>query len=126
MRDEKEKILTVTINDCEVQTFKASGAGGQKRNKTSSAVRVIHHPSGARAESSESRSQYENKRTAFIKMVNSIEFRSWLYAVTRNLKTPREIEEQVEREIHDPRVTITEVKAGKDRWKIVNPDELVG
>ena len=38
----REKILTVTIHDCEVQAFRAGGPGGQKQNKTSSAVRVKH------------------------------------------------------------------------------------
>ncbi len=42
----REKILTVTIHDCEVQTFRAGGKGGQNQNKVSSGVRVIHHPSG--------------------------------------------------------------------------------
>ena len=44
--------------------IRASGPGGQKRNKTSSAVRITHEPSGISAIANESRSQAENRRRA--------------------------------------------------------------
>jgi len=43
---------------CEVDLYRASGPGGQKRNKTSSAVRLRHLPSGLRVIAEESRSQH--------------------------------------------------------------------
>src|SRR5947209_18351124 len=46
---------------CEVDTYRASGPGGQKRNKTSSAVRLRHEDSGLSVIAEESRSQHENK-----------------------------------------------------------------
>lgn len=49
---------------CEMDTFRASGPGGQKRNKTSSAVRLRHQPTGVSAEADESRSQHENRARA--------------------------------------------------------------
>lgn len=49
------------LRDCEVDTYRASGPGGQKRNKTSSAVRLRHRPSGLAATATESRSQHENR-----------------------------------------------------------------
>src|SRR5271156_6285910 len=48
----------------EVDTYRASGPGGQKRNKTSSAVRVRHPASGLIVIAEESRSQHENKAKA--------------------------------------------------------------
>lgn len=119
----REKIFSVSIHDCEVQTFRAGGKGGQNQNKTSSGVRVIHHPSGARGESREERSQLQNKKTAFTRMVNTPTFKSWLYAVTNNLKTPSQIEAEVKAELEDPTKTITEVKDGKG-WRAVDPSEL--
>jgi protein subunit release factor B len=71
-------IFSVTIHDCEVQTFRSGGPGGQHQNKTSSGVRIIHHPSGARGESREERSQLQNKRSAFRRMVESGVFRMWI------------------------------------------------
>ena len=52
------------LSQCEVDTYRASGPGGQKRNKTSSAVRVRHPPSGLIVIAEESRSQHENRERA--------------------------------------------------------------
>jgi hypothetical protein len=52
------------LAQCEVDTYRASGPGGQKRNKTSSAVRVRHPPSGLIVIAEESRSQHENRARA--------------------------------------------------------------
>src|SRR5438128_8572068 len=52
------------LAQCEVDTYRASGPGGQKRNKTSSAVRIRHPPSGLIVIAEESRSQHENRARA--------------------------------------------------------------
>ena len=52
------------LAQCEVDTYRASGPGGQKRNKTSSAVRLRHPPSGLIVIAEESRSQHENRARA--------------------------------------------------------------
>src|SRR6266480_6697616 len=52
------------LSQCEVDTYRASGPGGQKRNKTSSAVRIRHLPSGLIVIAEESRSQHENRARA--------------------------------------------------------------
>ena len=52
------------LHQCEVDTYRASVHGGQKRNKTSSAVRLRHLPSGLLVIAEESRSQHENKAKA--------------------------------------------------------------
>jgi hypothetical protein len=54
----------VLLSDCDVDTIRASGPGGQKRNKTESAVRLRHRPTGLIAIAEESRSQAENKARA--------------------------------------------------------------
>ena len=64
--------VDVEINpaDIEFQTFRSSGAGGQHINKTESAIRVIHRPSGVIVECQEERSQFKNKEKA-LKMLYS-------------------------------------------------------
>lgn len=52
------------LAQCRSEAFRGSGPGGQHRNKTSSAVRLTHEPSGLSAVASESRSQRENRRRA--------------------------------------------------------------
>src|SRR5256885_7886786 len=59
---------TQLLAQCEVDTYRASGPGGQKRNKTSSAVRLRHPPTGLIVIAEESRSQHENRARALRRM----------------------------------------------------------
>lgn len=52
------------LGQCDVHLYRASGPGGQKRNKTSSAVRLRHQPTGLTVTAVESRSQHENRARA--------------------------------------------------------------
>ena len=61
------------ISDLEFQTFKASGPGGQHRNKVETAVRAIHRPSGITASATDSRSQHQNKQNAIRKIATKIQ-----------------------------------------------------
>ena len=60
------------LSECEVDTYRASGPGGQKRNKTSSAVRLRHVPTGLLVIAEESRSQHDNKAKALQRLRRAV------------------------------------------------------
>ena len=112
---EKELLFTVTAKDCRWDYYRGSGAGGQHRNKTNSAVRCTHIASGAVGQAEDSRSQHDNKRLAFARMGRSDKFQKWARLeacrVTGKLK---EIEDWVDREM---KVSIkVEKKSKEGRW----------
>ena len=74
----RTKVGTVTAKDCVWTYFRAGGKGGQSQNKTDSACRVVHEPSGAVGESREHKSQLQNRRAAWTRMAESDEFRKWV------------------------------------------------
>jgi len=65
------------LAECQVHFYRASGPGGQKRNKTSSAVRLRHDPTGLTVVATESRSQHENRARALrrLRMAMALQLR---------------------------------------------------
>lgn len=117
---EKELLFSVTAKDCEWSYTKGTGKGGQKKNKTSSAVHCMHRPSGAHGYSEASRSQHDNKVEAFEKMFKTEKFQSWIKLESaRRSGLLIEVEENVRKELRKVKV---EVKMD-DIWVEVDKDD---
>lgn len=97
MDPEEQKLL----DECEVQTYKSSGSGGQHVQKTDSAVRLIHRPTGLRVTSQQERSQYLNKKICLEKLAKKLENLAKKRKKRIPTKKPRAAKEKVLKEKHE-------------------------
>lgn len=99
----REKVFSVTIKDCRVDTFRAGGKGGQNQNKRSTGVRITHPASGAVGEARDGRGQLQNKRSAFERMAKSDTFQAWVRRVVAGRPS---LEERVDEMMKDENLRI--------------------
>lgn len=118
LEPKKQLLFSLTARDFEWDYIRGSGKGGQKKNKTSSAVRCRHISSGALGYAEDDRSQSKNKKLAFKRMSETREFKSWIkLEIARRTGELLEIRDRIEKEVENPAVTKVEVKDETGKWK---------
>ncbi len=119
--------VDVDINpaDLTIQTYRSSGAGGQHINKTESAIRIIHNPSGVVVECQEERSQFKNREKA-MKMLYSKLYEAKLNARDSQIAEERRIQvgtgdrsERI-RTYNYPQSRVTDHRIGLTLYKLDN------
>lgn len=111
----RELLFSVTAKDCRFDYYRGSGAGGQHRNKTESAVRCTHLASGAVGQAEDHREQPRNKKLAFERMAKSKKFQGW--ARIEACRVTGKFAEIVERVDQEMRVNLrVDRKDENGRW----------
>lgn len=99
----------VTKKDIRIEFYRGSGKGGQHRNKTDSACRMTHIPTGITAQAEDQRKQNQNKKICFKRLAAKLVPLMKAAAVTNNFEPNKE---RV-RTYHEPRQTVKDHRTGK-------------
>jgi protein subunit release factor B len=111
----KTLIKSVTKKDFTLQFFRCGGNGGQKVNKTSSGVRIIHKESGSVGECRNNRSQHQNLKEAFKRLTESPKFKLWINKIAYEYNLGKTVEQKVE-EMCNPGNIKIEVVGEDGKW----------
>lgn len=115
-QDNREKATILSAKDLQISYFCGSGKGGQARNKVASGVMIRHEESGAMAKASDSRSQDENKQSAFQRLLKTPQMRFWIQKKLYEIKQQETVEESVDRELKSESHLRYEVKNDSGQW----------
>jgi len=101
---------TVRKEDLRIDYYRGSGKGGQKRNKTSSACRITHIPTGIYAQAEDERYQNRNKKLAFKRLVEK------LVPLMKKINKTQEhnISKERIRSYNEPRQQVKDHRTNKD------------
>lgn len=114
----KTKLFSIPRKDLELEFFRAGGNGGMKQNKTSSACRITHIPSGAVGESRDERQQTANRRLALERLTSSPIFVAWVRVQAAMIEQGyRDLDQKVDQMMVDDNLQVelgVDCKRGED------------
>lgn len=123
--DQRERVTIVSKKDLDVSYFCGSGAGGQARNKVATGVQIQHRESGAIGRASDTRSQHENKKLAFKRLVKTPQMKFWIAKKVYEIKQGETIERTVEDSMKPENMKF-EIKNAVGQWEEVNDTYFSG
>ena len=92
--DGRELTIAALKDEVELTAYRASGPGGQHKNKTESAIRLTHLPTGITVIAREHRSQIKNRALAWERLIQKLEARRRKRKPRIPTRTPRAVKEQ--------------------------------
>lgn len=102
------------LAECRVETFAAGGPGGQHQNRTESAVRLVHEPTGIRVVARDERSQHRNKAVALTRLRRALEVHNHRPELRKDTRVPRR-ERRKRREQKARRSAVKRLRRPPDR-----------
>jgi len=122
MATKRELVFSVTASDCDWSYTRGTGNGGQKKNKTNSAVHCTHRASGAHGYAEDHRSQHQNRSLAFERMAKTKKFEDWRHLEFLK-RTGQEavIQDNVERQMRKIKVEVKD----DGLWKEVDKNAIL-
>ena len=118
-------LFSIGPADLQVDTFRCGGHGGQNVNKRDTGVRIVHKESGATGQSCDERTQLQNKKIAFNRMVESDTFKKWHKRKVAELMGLIAKAKEETNKAMNPRNIKIEVQAN-GKWVEVTEEELQG
>ncbi len=116
-------LYSLSKKDFKLEFFRSGGKGGQHQNKTSTGVRIKHPASGAVGECRETRSQHQNKKIAFERLIKTPEFQKWhKIQSARALGLAIDAEKWAEEQMKPENLRIEIRKDG--RWSEIKPEDI--
>ena len=116
-------LYSLSKKDFKLEFFRSGGKGGQHQNKTSTGVRIKHPASGAVGECRETRSQHQNKKIAFERLIKTPEFQKWRKIQSaRALGLAIDAEKWAEEQMKPENLRIEIRKDG--RWSEIKPEDI--
>ena len=98
----REKVLTLTKKDFEISWYSGTGGGGQHRNKHQNCCRITHKETGIKAISQDYREREQNKKQAFLRLINNPKFNKWFkIQVARALMGKDEWDKEIKRKVDE-------------------------
>lgn len=123
--EERELVTILSLKDLDVSYFCGSGAGGQARNKVASGVQMRHEESGATGRASDSRSQHDNKKSAFKRLLADPRMKFWLARRVQEVRMGETLEAQIAKETTTENLKY-EIRNAAGQWEQVTEDYFDG
>ena len=115
---DRQRVRILSPKDLTISHFCGSGAGGQARNKVHSGVQIKHEESGAIGRASDSRSEADNKQSAFKRLLQDPRMKFWLARKVYEVNMGQTIEQAVEVEMTSKNLKY-EIKNATGQWEEV-------